>query len=498
MNSIIEILVDNSNSMGDYKGEKDISFLLPDLTTRMSFARYVLSEEILPLLQGSSRIILKKFYSTDKEERALNQDIELYDGVFNQSQLISKISELVDPVNTGGTPITKAVLASLDSLKNIPNSEHRLILITDGQEHKGNYESAALQAIRSYNNPCRIFIIGIAQTDDAKSKARNLANITNGAFADLLNRHTVKSDLAQFKSRFLQQSVAKEIKQEPKPVPPPAVSPSAQSQFAHTTPTPHPVNPTPVKPNPVNTTTGKQPQQPVNPPSASTHKTTTANTETTKTSSAPSNMQDLQQAIQEQIINSRQVLEFYAELAEKLRITSLIESGIPATTMTVDDDYVAVGRITEQFVYELLCKEHGESNVHWLNKNGESRKLHDIELKNEKGEVFFIECKGTRRNKLTFYLTADEWSHFLKYKDRYQLYRIFNADGEMRAKWIPNLFDALLNEEVVPYLLEPEVLRQGRVFLTITTEQGFINKHENNSPKKHEGIKSKLRRFIKW
>ena len=499
MNSIVEILVDNSNSMGDYKGDKNKSYLLPDSTTRMSLARSVLSEEILPLLQGCNKIILKKFHSTDKEESILNQDMELYDDVFNQAQLLSKIKELADPLETGGTPITKAVLDSINSLKIIPDSDRRLILVTDGQEYKGNYENAALQAIRTYNNPCRIFIIGIAQTDDAKLKARNLANITNGAFADLLNRNTVKSDLAQFKSKFLQQSVTNEINQDIKPVFTSSFFSSSPSPVSPAnTSIPPPVNPSPAEPTTVSQTSVKQPPQSVSSPTTPTTKSVTANIRTEKIVSIPANIQDLHQVIQEQIINSRQVLESYAELAEKLRITSMIESGIPATTMIVDDDYIAVGRKTEQFVYELLCKEHGEANVLWLNKNGESRKLHDIELKIGKDKIAFIECKGTRKNKLTFYLTADEWRHFLKNKERYQLYRIFNADGEMRAKWIPNLFNALLNEEVVPYLLEPEILRQGRVFLTVTTEQGFINLHENVSVDKQDGIKSKLRTFLKW
>ncbi|RRJ89513.1 DUF3883 domain-containing protein [Flavobacterium macacae] len=81
----------------------------------------------------------------------------------------------------------------------------------------------------------------------------------------------------------------------------------------------------------------------------------------------------------------------------------------------------------------------------------------------------FIEVKGTVKEKPTFYLTANEWSYFLKNRDHYEIYRVFNCDDENRIKCyhIENLLENLLNQKVVPYLLTPEILKEERLFLTI-------------------------------
>jgi hypothetical protein len=81
--------------------------------------------------------------------------------------------------------------------------------------------------------------------------------------------------------------------------------------------------------------------------------------------------------------------------------------------------------------------------------------------------IQLIECKGTSKDKPTFYLTADEWTHFLTNKEIYQVYRVFNVDSEMNAVCIDNLLSSILNGQVVPYLLKVEILKEGRVFLTL-------------------------------
>lgn len=107
----------------------------------------------------------------------------------------------------------------------------------------------------------------------------------------------------------------------------------------------------------------------------------------------------------------------------------------------------------------------------WLNKSGESYNHYDFELLDEQGNIIqVIECKGTPRDKPTFYLTAQEWHFFLENKKLYQLFRVFNVEGEMYTVSVKNLLKSILKGKVVPYLSKPEILKDGRVFLTLNTQ----------------------------
>ncbi|MBP7469495.1 MAG: DUF3883 domain-containing protein [Flavobacterium sp.] len=155
------------------------------------------------------------------------------------------------------------------------------------------------------------------------------------------------------------------------------------------------------------------------------------------------------------------------ERANNLVATNNIE----ATTLTIDEEYSEQIRlISEQFIHNLLCENYGKPKVRWLNENVESNCPFDFEILDDNGKTIkFIEVKGTIKDKPTFYLTATEWSHFLKNRDSYELYRVSNCDDENKIEFfhIENLIENLINQKVVPYLLKPEILKEERVFLTI-------------------------------
>jgi hypothetical protein len=158
-------------------------------------------------------------------------------------------------------------------------------------------------------------------------------------------------------------------------------------------------------------------------------------------------------------------------LKELLRLDVLLDCGIDATTLTIENDYSeSIRRRSEYFVYNVLCEKYGSTSVKWLNESTESFSSHDFELLDEQGNILqIIECKGTTRDKPTFYLTAKEWNYFLMNKEIYQLYRVFNVDGVMYVFCIDNLLASILSGQVVPYLLNVEILKEGRVFLTLIT-----------------------------
>jgi hypothetical protein len=151
------------------------------------------------------------------------------------------------------------------------------------------------------------------------------------------------------------------------------------------------------------------------------------------------------------------------------RVEELLKKGLSSTTLTIDDEYSEELRAkSEEYLYNLLCNKYTPEKVVWLNKNGESNSSHDFEILNYNNEqILFIECKGTSKDKPTFYLTPNEWKCFLDTKDRYQIYRIFNVESNMNAVCIENLMMSILDGEVVPYLLSPEVIKEERIFLTL-------------------------------
>ena len=139
--------------------------------------------------------------------------------------------------------------------------------------------------------------------------------------------------------------------------------------------------------------------------------------------------------------------------------------------MTIDNDYSeGIRKKSELFLYKYLCDKYELTNVKWLNEKGESFSHHDFEILDNDGNlVQLVECKGTSKDKPTFYLTITEWEHFLENKEKYQVYRIFNVDADMQLFCIDNLLVSILSGQVVPYLLKPEILKEGRVFLTLLT-----------------------------
>ena len=183
-------------------------------------------------------------------------------------------------------------------------------------------------------------------------------------------------------------------------------------------------------------------------------------------------LSEFENKLKQQILNSEKLLTELASIKNALRINTLLDTGIDATTLTIDSDYSeSIRKLSETFLYNFLCEKHGSEKVKWLNKETESFSHYDFELLDENGNTLkLIECKGTIKDKPTFYLTATEWKFFTENSDTYQLYRVYNIQGTAYTICIDNLLTALLNRQVVPYLLKPEILKEERVFLTLLSD----------------------------
>lgn len=167
---------------------------------------------------------------------------------------------------------------------------------------------------------------------------------------------------------------------------------------------------------------------------------------------------------------------------ERLRqvIEGLISvSGRDATDVTtrIDEYLIEIKEKSEAYLFEILKELYPNHTVKWLNYNEESENFHeswqdhDFEILDSDGNVLhYIDCKGTPRQKRTFYLTANEWNFFLncvQENGNYQIFRVFDMENSANYVQIDNLWEWIEAGKVVPYLTATETIKGGRVFLTL-------------------------------
>lgn len=404
METVTEILIDFSGSMKD----------------KLPLTKKILLTNIIPNLDYSSRIGIKTFAGNNNQPpttQVLNLNLT------NKDEINRAINALGIPA--GGTPITAAIRASVTTLKEYAANDKKIILITDGEEDKGGDYVAEAKRANAEGINCQVHIIGIGLNDTAKAQAKEISKISNGSFSFIpytnglsYNSETIKTNLTTF---FNAVKVT-------------------QTVFSSSAPTPisKPIVQSEMKPQ-----LNKVEEIKVE------------NEKPTETANTDNN--DLLQLIIEEI---KSVKEQLKELkAEKNVIPEIVEDA---------EHNEKIRKASEEFLFELLKKKYPD-RVKWLNEDGESNSDHDFEvLELDNGTTeYFIECKGTVRDKPTFYLTKNEWRLFLNHTKNYQVYFIKNSLSKPSYTFIDNLLDWLLKGKIVPYLNERSVIKEERVFLTL-------------------------------
>ena len=207
MNTVLELVIDYSLSMGPNKNN-NVSYLLPDGSTRMSLAKSTLINYIIPALDYTGVIGIRTFYSKEKEPIIAT----VYEGKFNKSIVISKIESLIDPTDTGGTPISAALQSSIDFLKIIQDGDRKIILVTDGEENDGSdFKLTIENNVNKDKIDCNVFIIGIGQNEATAAKCKLLSESTGGAYINLENINYDKEKLSNVLRPFTIQAVSSSI-----------------------------------------------------------------------------------------------------------------------------------------------------------------------------------------------------------------------------------------------------------------------------------------------
>lgn len=406
METVTEILVDISGSMKN----------------KMIATKQALLNDILPELDYSSRIGIKTFSTVGKPKEL--SIISLLPLSKTDKEVIKQKVQSISCSN-GGTPIAATINASVKSLSEYVANDKVIIVVTDGAETEGG--DCILEAKKATEEgiKCKIHFIGIDLKDVDKLKAKEISRITGGisSFITLPNSTYNQTQIRANLSGFYQ-----------------AVRTSPQTPA--------------VVSKPLNQTA----------PSITkvqeTQSTVEEKKEETKPSSEISEKDNLNPTLE---IIIEQIKELRVELAELKKERKQIPE--------VNEDPVQnekIRKASEEYLFEILKKKY-HGRVKWLNEDGESNEDHDFEVLDLDGTTieYYIECKGTPQNKPTFYLTKNEWRLFLNHTKNYQIYFVKNAFGNPKHIFIDNVLDWLLKGKIVPYLVEREIIKEERVFLTI-------------------------------
>lgn len=430
MDTIIEILIDNSNSMGPFEAEKgNKTYLLPDGSTRMELAKKILLDEVIPKLDYANKITVRRFHSITETDKSSKPVIdEIYSGGLDKPAISSKINEIEIPINTGGTPITAAVKKAIDELAKFPEADRKIILVTDGQETDGgDYKKTAEDALKQYGIPCNIFIVGISQDTTAEEKSKALAIATGGSYINLKAKVYDKVNL---------QTALRPIYSK-------AVTTSIQNIVAD-------------KPKVIQQTQSNQ----------------------------NGNSQEPKLIIEEEKKNEIDYSDIIQKNATALNLISKQLTNITEAIDSlkkpeaIDDEEIIVTEnpelnerirvASESFLYDKLKEKFG-TRVKWLNENAESGQSYDFEVLDtlDNSTEYYIECKASMHQEKAFYMTRSEWLFFIEHTNNYQLYFISNALTNPQLTKIDNLLQWILSGKVMPLSNKNIRLKAERIIFSV-------------------------------
>ncbi len=468
METIIEVLIDNSNSMGPFEVDKgNLTYLLEDGTTRMELAKKILVENIFPIINYSSKITVRLFHGETKNETSIPIIKTIFEGVYDLTEITKLINDIPIPIHTGGTPITAAIQTSIDSLAKFSNADRKIILVTDGQEDKGgDFKAAAEYGLKQYGIPCNIFIIGIGQNEEAEKISKQLSTATEGAYINLqaksYDKIFVNNKLISLKKAVIEKSFQNRITNiTPNNVQPHSkITPSDLVTFLPDTEEEY-----------------LQELENGNPHIVELHK---MSVEREKNAYIKTNETRLETEQYNEVINKvNENTDSIKLLTQHLKILSDQLDAITKSSQEIDENAIPiisenkalnekVRFASETLIYSRL-KEKYLNRVKWLNENGESGLSYDfqiLDLEDNKIE-YYIECKGSIREEKIFYMTDNEWNLFLANPTNYQLYFVGNALSTPVINKIDNFKDALLKGRIVPFLNRNVVQKARRIIFQI-------------------------------
>ncbi len=437
MQTVTEILIDYSTSM---KGD------------RLKVCKRMLLEEILPAVEYSAKVGIKTFSASRTKVPSIVERQSLR--VTNKKELTNTINNLDTP--SGNTPIAAAIKSSLDTLTRYKEFKKKVILITDGEENcNGDYEAEAKRTITEKLD-CEIHVIGLGLEKNAAEKAKKIAEIANGTFANL-----DISTYEEYDSELVSE-VLDDFTKAVRPKPSDTAKKETDTEKKHEPPSMVTKADHPKKSSEKNgaETVALEENRPTLKP-----KKRDAGTE-------------LLEAITEELRSLKTEVQLLKnnKKEEESEVESYVEEEQePQEILTADEDTTkADGEIidrSEKYVFDVLKVEYGE-RVKWLNENQVNEQSHDFEVHDFDGRVaHYIRCIGVEETEKSFLITKNEWGLFLNQTKNYQIFLVSEARSEPTVTRIDNLLAWLLTGKVVPYSSQHRKLKPEEIILTVLEDK---------------------------
>lgn len=428
--TVTEFIIDLSASMKD----------------KMALTKRMLIQDIIPNLDYSSRIGIKSFSGVTGQPPVI-QELPL--NIIDIQSIRQTISRL--QYKNGGTPISEAIRQSIITLKEYSVNDKKIILVTDGEEDSGGDYLAGCKKARSEGINCEIHIIGVGLNHRAQTKAREISKLTNGTFSNIpftqgteYNHINIKNNLSTFYNAVNNNKIIAPIQTKA------SMPLKSAPTISH--------EPTKVDKEILKSDSIVQVEDNI--------KKIETETEVTLNDENKRNKLENTNLILESLVKE------IKEIRDDIKKLKSDTNAIPEIVENLELNE-RIRLISEKYLFELLKVKY-PNRVKWLNENGETGSNHDFEILEEDGSVeYYIECKGTTKNKMTFYVTKNEWNLFLNNTKNYQIYFIQNTLENPTHIFINNLLDWLLKGKIFPYLKSRDIIKEERVFLTIS-DSNFI------------------------
>ncbi|SIS80191.1 protein of unknown function [Kaistella chaponensis] len=430
MNKHLRILIDHSGSMGYMKGTADENkWLLEDGSPRIELVKKILTNDLLTHLDFFDTINIFTFRSNPKNVQDLIlQKVYAGSEFENASNEVRKL-----PVpEMGGTPLFLAYQKTSHFLEKGGDNSHRILLIiTDGDGNDFiNFDEKILEHQKNTDKYWKIFIIGIDQNAEAARKSKNVCENTKGVY---INLNAIAYD-KQYFSKILfemRSSITNAILME-------AINLDLQSDS--TEEIKEEKEDFDVKQDVLMNNVKISEEKYI----STLEKTVESNTIAIK------------------LIGKQ--LELIS--AEIIRANSI---KFEDSKIIIDEDPILnakIGRRAEEIAYEYLSAKMPDVILSWENEFTESFKQYDFSFI-EENITIYIECKGTTGTEKYFFLSKKEWNFFIDNRDRYELVLISQLYTKPSIYHSENLFNSILNGEIVPYSELNRNMKNGLVYLRV-------------------------------
>lgn len=454
---------------------------------KMGSVKDILLKEVFPTMNYSSRIGFFLFRTKGNNNDVVEEQLSL--NVTSEQTLAEKVNALGKP--NGGTPIAAAIKKAVNTLKEYPAFDKRIILVTDGQETEGGNYIEEAKAAQADGINCEIHIIGLSLSQEATTKAKAIAYASNGSFSNIQSGSYTPGSHAFDEFKIAIQKSKERVRVNPPTGIPGIGSGGTKKESDKTTVSDstaigdltsnyddskntdtnsdgNTVEPKHDEPTETLTTENKNDMNTteINPQNEDTDmgkkKTKAAIEQLEK------RVESLEAIIREQIEQNKALTLALKALTDKLVDQKMLDENLEGEVIINENEEhnQKVGSKAEELVFDRLKELYGDK-VTWHNENGESLRDHDFAINHSDDLKVLVECKGTATDENTFFLTRSEWELFLSNQYYYQVFFVKKAlSDDPQIIHISNLMDWIEKGKIVPYSDRNRKVKAERVMLT--------------------------------